>query len=155
MCAAELPKQLLLGARVVELGAGPGLPGLFAASCGAVVTITDLAKVVPLIQQNIQANAVAVGNKTLAEHTTAALQGSKPRSMHSSNRCVAAALQWGTEAGMQQAQLLGSQGVDYVMACDTCYIDPVRCTHLLQRKPCCMQAMFQPTFQRFEGTLMN
>lgn len=51
---------MLSGCRIVELGAGPGLPGLFAAATGAHVCITDLAKVVPLIEQNIAANASCI-----------------------------------------------------------------------------------------------
>jgi hypothetical protein len=60
-CTAQLPEQLLKGSRIVELGAGPGLPGLYAASAGANVTITDLDKVVPLIQENIRSNREAFG----------------------------------------------------------------------------------------------
>lgn len=50
----------MAGSRVVELGAGPGLPGLYAAASGAHVCISDLAKVVPLIRENIIANAHTV-----------------------------------------------------------------------------------------------
>jgi predicted nicotinamide N-methyase len=45
------------GKRVLELGAGTGIPGIFLASKGARVILTDLPEVVPLMQSNIQANA--------------------------------------------------------------------------------------------------
>lgn len=154
MYAGQLPRQLLLGARVVELGAGPGLPGLFAAACGAFSTITDLAKVTPLIEENIRANSVAVGNKSLAHSTNATLQGNDQEHAHNcksthTGRCVGEALQWGTDAGLKQAQVLGSRGVNYVIACDTCYIDPV-CTSLHSFK--CL-ATLKSTCHRLGGFL--
>lgn len=47
---------LAAGMRCVELGAGVGLVGLALAAMGARVTITDVAKVLPLMQQNLAAN---------------------------------------------------------------------------------------------------
>lgn len=41
------------GKKVVELGAGCGLPGIAAAILGAEVFITDQANFVPLIKQNV------------------------------------------------------------------------------------------------------
>lgn len=55
-----MDRNILSGSRVVELGAGPGLPALFAAATGAHACITDLSKVVPLIDHNIRANAHAI-----------------------------------------------------------------------------------------------
>lgn len=60
MRAATIDRNILSGARVIELGAGPGLPALFAAATGARACITDLSKVVPLIDHNIRANAHAI-----------------------------------------------------------------------------------------------
>ncbi|XP_046374633.2 protein N-lysine methyltransferase METTL21D-like [Haliotis rufescens] len=45
-----------MGKKVVELGAGTGVVGLFAASYGADVIITDLPEFVPLMELNIKEN---------------------------------------------------------------------------------------------------
>ena len=42
---ASLPAHRFMGARVVELGSGPGLVGLMLARMGAKVVITDIEKV--------------------------------------------------------------------------------------------------------------
>lgn len=44
------------GLRVLELGAGPGVPGLALAQDGAQVTVTDLPALVPLLQLNAKRN---------------------------------------------------------------------------------------------------
>eukprot|EP00762_Andalucia_godoyi_P008002 ANDGO_03463.mRNA.1 Protein-lysine methyltransferase C42C1.13 len=50
--------------KVLELGAGVGLPGLFVGALGAEVVITDIPQLVPVMQQNIVANHV--GNRVHA-----------------------------------------------------------------------------------------
>lgn len=44
------------GKRVIELGAGTGLLGIFAARLGAVVTLTDLPVALPSLSANVSAN---------------------------------------------------------------------------------------------------
>lgn len=50
------PSLLRAGMRCVELGAGVGLVGLALAAMGARVAVTDVAKVLPLMHANLEAN---------------------------------------------------------------------------------------------------
>ena len=52
-----VPRHRLLGAKCIELGAGVGLVGISVACMGAHVTLTDIGTMVPLLQENVEANA--------------------------------------------------------------------------------------------------
>ena len=56
----------LAGKSVVELGAGTGIVGILMGYYGADVITTDLETLVPLIQYNIEQNAVALGCRVKA-----------------------------------------------------------------------------------------
>lgn len=55
---ARLPAKKLRGARCLELGAGVGLVGIAAALRGARVAVTDIRKVLPLLEENLVANGL-------------------------------------------------------------------------------------------------
>ena len=58
--AHHLHSLQLRGARVLELGAGTGLPGLAAARLGAQVTLTDRPRALPLLRRNAEHNGLSV-----------------------------------------------------------------------------------------------
>lgn len=53
------PPEFLAGKRVIELGAGCGLVSLTCATRNALVTISDLSMLLPLINSNVQSNLTA------------------------------------------------------------------------------------------------
>ncbi|PRP85080.1 hypothetical protein PROFUN_07264 [Planoprotostelium fungivorum] len=46
------------GKKVIELGSGTGLTGIVTAACGASITMTDKAALLPLLRYNVQQNSV-------------------------------------------------------------------------------------------------
>ncbi|KXZ52753.1 hypothetical protein GPECTOR_8g144 [Gonium pectorale] len=104
---SSLPHYRYIGARVVELGAGPGLVGILLARMGAKVHITDIAKVLPIIQENVDANGVGLQQRRGATEGYA----------------VCEELEWGSEGYERVAARLAADPVDWVLAADCCYID--------------------------------
>lgn len=131
--AAAQPRHRYIGARVVELGAGPGLAGLMLAKLGARVAITDIARVLPLIEENIRLN----GLSSAAPATTVSsgggggggsggsVVGSVGGGIVSGGSAVAEELEWGKEGYLERAASLagGPGGADLVIAADVTYVD--------------------------------
>ena len=102
-----MPSYQHIGSRIIEVGAGPGMPALYASLKGANSIITDLAKVLPLIQENIDANGL-------------------DSQVDGRGSAIARVLEWGAEGYEAVVASLASPYPDLVIACDTCYVDPVR-----------------------------
>ncbi|GAX73872.1 hypothetical protein CEUSTIGMA_g1322.t1 [Chlamydomonas eustigma] len=104
---ATLPVHRFIGARVIELGSGPGLIGLMLAKLGAKVIITDIQKVLSLAEHNVKLNGLLVEQRRGAVSGYAEVQE----------------LEWGKEGYEQVVSSLASAPVDWVLAADCCYID--------------------------------
>lgn len=105
---AAQPSYRYLGLKCVELGAGVGLVGLALAAMGAQVTITDVGKVLPLMQQNLAANGFDPARGP----------------QEGAGWAEAEELEWGKPGWMEgPVRRLAARGVDLVVAADCCYID--------------------------------
>lgn len=93
-------KEYWQGKSVLELGAGVGLIGILLSALHAEVTLTDKAKVIPLLDENISRNSAIT-----------------------STRAKAVALEWGKVGWQVTAQALGQLHTDFIVAADCVYLD--------------------------------
>ena len=104
---ASQPTHRYIGQRCIELGSGPGLAGILLAKLGAKVLVSDIKKVLPLIERNLELNQVAVGQRRGAASGTA----------------EAIELEWGAPGYRDVVSSLASEQLDWILAADCCYID--------------------------------
>ncbi|CAB1102005.1 unnamed protein product [Ectocarpus sp. CCAP 1310/34] len=119
-------RRRLEGKRVLELGAGCGLAGMYFALQGAHVTFTDLIEVVPLLHRNVTMNLGGQAVEAAAAGTTAASDLREARGR--GGKSVAAAA-----PARPKAQVLEydwgkpldglSPPYDYIVACDCVYVE--------------------------------
>lgn len=101
------PRYKFLGAKCIELGAGVGFVSAVLAKFGARVTTTDIVKVLPLLEENMEANGVLRTAASSAEGGWAEVEE----------------LEWGKKNWMHQVALMADPPPDLVLAADCCYID--------------------------------
>jgi predicted nicotinamide N-methyase len=104
---AHLPTHRYIGQRVIELGAGPGLAGILLAKLGARALVSDIKKVLPLVERNLEINEVSFSQKRGAV----------------SGMAEAIELEWGAPGYRERVDLIVSEPVDWILAADCCYID--------------------------------
>ncbi len=101
------PRYKLVGAKCIELGAGVGFVSTVLAKLGAQVITTDIIKVLPLLEENMEANNVLRTAASPLESGWAEVEE----------------LEWGKDNWMQKVKLLADPAPDLVLAADCCYID--------------------------------
>ena len=104
---AHQPSHRFIGQRAIELGSGPGLAGILLAKLGARVLVSDIKKVLPLVEKNLEINQVSVSQKRGAVSGTA----------------EAMELEWGATGYRDRVASVASEPVDWILAADCCYID--------------------------------
>eukprot|EP00928_Gymnodinium_smaydae_P082015 TRINITY_DN65443_c0_g1_i1.p1 TRINITY_DN65443_c0_g1~~TRINITY_DN65443_c0_g1_i1.p1 ORF type:complete len:398 (+),score=106.81 TRINITY_DN65443_c0_g1_i1:186-1379(+) len=103
------------GLRVLELGAGVGLPGVALAQLGAEVLLTDLPALVPLLEQNVVANFDVAENAALCR-----------LEMDRARRPRVAALRWGSSEdwaaiAASEPSAVSGEGWDFIVGSDIGY----------------------------------
>lgn len=104
---AAQPQYKYVGTRAVELGAGVGLVSAVLAQLGAHVIATDIAKVLPLLEDNMAANGVLRSAASPPQGGWAEVEE----------------LEWGKEGWMARVAVMADPPPDLVLAADCCYID--------------------------------
>jgi len=103
---AAQPDYRFVGAKCIELGAGVGLVGIALAKMGAFVTLTDIDKVLPLLEDNLRANGIP------------------ERAMAGGGGWAAVEpLEWGKAGWMQRVGAMSDPPPEWILAADCCYID--------------------------------
>lgn len=105
--------QHIKGLKVLELGSGTGLAGLFAAHLGASILLTDVASNVQLLQSNIQANAAQAHcghNPALPIPATRSEQGAGCRPDDAADM-LAAVLQKADTSAQDDGRIAGAKGL--------------------------------------------
>lgn len=82
--------------RVVELGSGLGLVGIFCAMLGADVTLTDMADVVPLLQYNIALNFPSSASASTSSNSNSSTTSSATKDERRGAAPTAATHCWGS-----------------------------------------------------------
>ncbi len=101
------PRYRFVGAKCIELGAGVGLVSAVLAKLGARVITTDILKVLPLLEENMEANGVLRTAASPPEGGWAEVEE----------------LEWGKENWLQRVAVMADPPPDLVLAADCCYID--------------------------------
>jgi predicted nicotinamide N-methyase len=119
-------RQALNNAVCIELGAGVGACGCAAAKLGARHTIlTDLVQVLPLMQENIEANGLTSSSEN-NNGSTSKKNKKKNNNINTLKKVEAHVLKWGEEGWLDHASSLKQHAgghFDFIIAADCCYID--------------------------------
>ncbi|CAN0379623.1 unnamed protein product [Ectocarpus fasciculatus] len=115
-------RRKLEGKRVLELGAGCGLAGMYFALQGAHVTFTDLIEVVPLLQRNVTMN---LGGQAVEAAAGTASSSGETRSRGGTSAAATSARPKAKVLEYDWGKPLDglSPPYDYIVACDCVYVE--------------------------------
>jgi predicted nicotinamide N-methyase len=153
----HMAQDKVVGKLLVELGSGTGLAGLYAASLGGHVLLTDVPSVTDLLRHNVELNSVAqaCAGSAAAPAKSAAGQddsvGSQCQMWASCSRIGAgsaavAALDWAKDVTDASEQLNNPLDADVVIACEVLWLAELVLPFVTtlatilhgHRAPCCL-----------------